>query len=374
MSRAFDTIDRGILLTDLKNILEPDTLHLVSLLLTDVTLQVRHNKTLGKPFKPDIGSPQGDCASPIWFIYYLHKALESTTLESPRNTALDIQHDHNYTTEDKHRKITKIQKAYTIDQQYADDISWITTSKTVTENIKNTIPTVLTERNLIINQDKTEEYSINRNSDDQKWKHCRYLGSLLGNQEDIKRRKQLASAAFNKNKKSLCSNKITLEIRIRIFEALISSIFLYNSELWTLKRTDIIKIDTFQRSFLRQIVRTKRINNTHLYNITKTDPWSITIQSKRLKWLGHMLRLPDEAPARKAFDEANNKNVKKVRGGQPLQWLKTVDRDLKNIDSKLEDAIKLAGDRDLYKSLVDRVRARSLSEQFPEVTEQLTEE
>ena len=136
MSRAFDTIDRGILLTDLKNILEPDTLHLVSLLLTDVTLQVRHNKTLGKPFKPDIGSPQGDCASPIWFIYYLHKALESTTLESPRNTSLDIQHDHNYTTEDKHRKITKIQKAYTIDQQYADDISWITTSQTVTENIK----------------------------------------------------------------------------------------------------------------------------------------------------------------------------------------------------------------------------------------------
>ena len=87
-----------------------------------------------------------------------------------------------------------------------------------------------------------------------------------------------------------------------------------------------------------------------------------------------MLRLPDEAPARKAFDETNNKIVKKVRGGQPLQWLKTVDRDLKNVDSKLEDAIKLAGDRDLYKSLVDRVRARSLSEQFPEVADQLTEE
>ena len=71
---------------------------------------------------------------------------------------------------------------------------------------------------------------------------------------------------FNKNKKSLCSNKIALEIRIRIFEALVSSIFLYNAELWTLKSTDIIKIDTFQRAFLRQIVRTKRIHNTLIQN------------------------------------------------------------------------------------------------------------
>ena len=217
------SIDRGILLTDLRKILEPDTLHLVSLLLTDVTLQVRHNNTLGTPFKPDIGSPQGDCASPIWFIYYLHKALEATTLNTPRNTELDTQHDHTYTKQDKHRQITKIQKAYTVEQQYADDISWISTSKNVTENIKQTIPTILTEKNLIINRDKTEEYSINRKTEQEDWKKCRYLGSLLGNKEDINRRKQLASAAFNK--KSLCSNKIALKTRIRIFEALISSIF-----------------------------------------------------------------------------------------------------------------------------------------------------
>ena len=90
MSRAFDTIDRGILLNDLKQILEPDTLHLVSLLLTDVQIEVKHKNKLGKRFKPDIGSPQGDCASPIWFIFYLHKALQTIKLAPSRNIELDI--------------------------------------------------------------------------------------------------------------------------------------------------------------------------------------------------------------------------------------------------------------------------------------------
>ena len=75
MSRAFDTIDWGILLKDLSEILESDELHLVSLLLKDVRLQVKYNGVTGNIFTPDIESPQGDCASPIWFIFYLRKAI-----------------------------------------------------------------------------------------------------------------------------------------------------------------------------------------------------------------------------------------------------------------------------------------------------------
>ena len=43
MSRAFDTIDRGKLLNDLSDILQPDELHLVKLLLIDVKIQVKYN-------------------------------------------------------------------------------------------------------------------------------------------------------------------------------------------------------------------------------------------------------------------------------------------------------------------------------------------
>ena len=65
MSRAFDTIDRGILLQDLSEIRKSDEVHLVGLLLKDVKLQVKYNGVAGNNFTPDIGSQQGDCASPI---------------------------------------------------------------------------------------------------------------------------------------------------------------------------------------------------------------------------------------------------------------------------------------------------------------------
>ena len=347
MSRAFDTIDRGILLNDLKELLEPDTLHLVSLLLKDVQLEVKHQNKLGNRFKPDIGSPQGDCASPIWFIFYLHKALLNSKLPSSRNVELDIRHDHNYTKADKHRVTPKTQKAFSIDQQYADDTSWVTTNRNIIEEIKQKIPPILTSKNLIVNQDKTEEYTISRNSNTD-WKKCKYLGSLLGNSEDIARRKQLACSAFSKNKKSLCSKEISLTVRLRIFTALIASIFLYNSELWTLNKKDSTKIDTFQRKFLRQIIRRRKIKNTHLYRICNTIPWTIQIKERRLKWFGHLQRLPKEAPARIAFEEVTTKPVKKVRGGQSLTWLKTIERDLNSIGVKLKEAIEVSQNREQY--------------------------
>ena len=76
-----------------------------------------------------------------------------------------------------------------------------------------------------MNDDKTEDYEVNRNGDTS-WKECKFLGYLSGNEKDIKRRKQLACAAFKTNKSALYSTKISLAGRMRIFVALISSIFL----------------------------------------------------------------------------------------------------------------------------------------------------
>ena len=225
--------------------------------------------------------------------------------------------------------------------------SWATTSKDTIEEIKQIVPRILTNKNLIVNEDKTEEYSISRTSDPD-WKKCRYLGSLLVNKEDINRRKQLACAAFNKNKKSLCSKEISLSVRLRIFQALITPIFLYNSEIWTLSKKDRTKIDTFQRQFLRQIVRNRKTRNVQLYRICQTREWSLTIQERRLKWFGHLQRLPKEAPARLAYEEVTQKPVKKLKGGQPLTWLKTIERDLHSIDLTLGKASKIAQDRDKY--------------------------
>ena len=92
-------------------------------------------------------------------------------------------------------------------------------------------------------------------------------------------------------------------------------------------------IDVFQRKILRKILKfrwPKKISNEKLYHITKTEPWSITIQRRRMKWTGHLLRLPINTPARLSTIEAL-KPAKKNRGRPPLTWHKLIESDVKKL-------------------------------------------
>ena len=145
------------------------------------------------------------------------------------------------------------------------------------------MPETLLEQGLFINKSKTEKYHISRTSDT-KWRSCKYLGSLLGTEEYIKRRKGLVCDTYNTLETILGSNQVSETVRLRIFKAYIESIFLYNSELWTLAKTLENTIDSFQRRILRKVIHVKwprTINNQELYERTHMIPWSVTISKVR---------------------------------------------------------------------------------------------
>ena len=172
MSKAFDTVKRNTLITDLENILHKDELHIIKLLIEDINLIVRCGNTYGATFNTNTGVPQGDCLSPIFFILYLAKAINEKDLyQKPIPTPQKGK--YNYI------KPTKV----VLDPKYADDTSWLTNGDYhIIENIKNKIPNILRERGLIINDDKTEEYKIKYtpipkkneiyNKKDWEWKKC----------------------------------------------------------------------------------------------------------------------------------------------------------------------------------------------------------
>ena len=102
----------------------------------------------------------------------------------------------------------------------------------------------------------------------------------------------------------------------------VDSIFLYNSELWTLTKTAENKIDSYHRRILRRAINVRwpnKISCEDLYNKTKQETWSGKIKTQRMRWYGHVIRLPEEAPAKLALQEAGRK-VKKLRGGKTTTW------------------------------------------------------
>ncbi len=367
MSKAFDTVQRNSLIQQLKSILDEDELHIIKILLKDVKLTVRMGKYKGEEIVTNIGTPQGDCLSPTLFILYLACAMEPPC----ENTS-----DHNYvrpyiSNEEilpehltDHGYSSRVDNNLLIDMQYADDTTWlgVNNAQEKVKKVKQEIPGKLAKHHLFVNETKTEEFVVKRNGDDS-WKKCKLLGSLLDTEEDIKRRKGLAIGTYNKMR-HVIENKSTKKItKSRILKTYVESIFLYNSETWTLTKNMEDSIDVFQRSQIRMaygINWQDRMTNKELYKMSGLKPWSELIRMRRLRFFGHLHRMDASVPARIALDEANRK-VRKPKGGQKTTWIKMMEKDLNlPTDTKLkpvrfQQILDLTQDRTMWRQECNRL-------------------
>ena len=135
------------------------------------------------------------------------------------------------------------------------------------------------------------------------------------------------------------------------------TIFLYNSELWTLTKKLEDTVDIFQRTFLRRILGVTwrdKISNVELLSKTKQNTWSTKIKERRLHWYGHLLRLPSETPAKKALEEAK-RPAKKPRGKPKYIWIKQIEKDLCELNMSELEIYETACDRKRWRTLVSNL-------------------
>lgn len=134
---------------------------------------------------------------------------------------------------------------------------------------------------------------------------------MIDTESDISRRYGLASSAYNKLEKNSKSKSVSQKQKIRALNAYVGNIFLYNSELWTTTSVTNNKIDCIQRRFLRRLLGVrwpKVMSNKKINEKTKQKPWSEMIKRKAMRWLGHLLRLNKDTPARRALNEFTTEN------------------------------------------------------------------
>ena len=134
MTKTFGFIDRAFILEDPGSILVPEKLHMIKLMIDDVKLAVKIGNKMGNPFSTNIGTPQGDCISPILFMLYLANALKC---RNPRTLTYETQRpmvipthlgDHSYNKPHSFGTL--------IDLQYADNICWMRTVITGWSSLK----------------------------------------------------------------------------------------------------------------------------------------------------------------------------------------------------------------------------------------------
>ena len=183
-------------------------------------------------------------------------------------------------------------KGFFIDPEYADDLTLAGTNNTQVHDTEKIMTKRLTEYNLKVNETKKEKYKVPRpptppptpptidellqhkenglhrseldwlvnykppeqENPHPDWKKCKLLGSLLDTDSDIERRKALTLSSIQAFQYIYNSKRIGMDLKVRTFNVYSASVFLYNSELWTLTDTQLNNIDSFHRRLLRKVV------------------------------------------------------------------------------------------------------------------------
>ncbi|CAH1233196.1 Hypp638 [Branchiostoma lanceolatum] len=189
----------------------------------------------------------------------------------------------------------------------------------------------------------------------------KYLGSTITKTGDVKpeinQRRAQASAVQQSLWKPLWRHRhISQQTKLRVYNSSVMSVLLYSSETWPLSSTLEARLDGFDSRALRRISGIRwheRVSNKELQELTNQPTASSLTAMRRVRWYGHVLRLPPEHPTRALLDfDPKLAGWRRPRGAP---WLDVVARDLKNINITLPQAQQMAENRSRWRSLVKRV-------------------
>ena len=159
--------------------------------------------------------------------------------------------------------------------------------------------------------------------DNEAWRACKSLGSLLCSTADIGRRIILANAAFSTfSKLWLCGKKFPLKRKLQVYDAQVVSVLLYNCSSWSAPKHVMTKLDVCHRKHLRRIINiywpNGVISNSELYRRCRTYPITERIRKARWTLFGHILRIDSNTPASAALYHAvDSMHTLKGRIGRP---------------------------------------------------------
>ena len=350
--KAFDSINRSVMFATLRHYGIPETLvNAIQVLYTNSSSAVMVDGNISNPFSVSTGVLQGDVLAPFLFIILVdYLLLRSSDSGSGVLTHL--------------RKSRRYPAKVINDLDFADDIALLESSISRAQSQLTRTAKAAADLGLVISAPKTEYIAINCSpqpplevygSTINNIPDFKYLGSMMASSSgDFKRRKGLAWTAFWKLEHLWRCPTIPISTKVKLFNTTCVTVLLYGCESWILSGAMESQINAFGTSCYRIMLNIKRIDrvtNSTIYDLTQTSPLVENVRSRPLRFLGHVLRMPDDEPC-KMYALYTPSHGKRKPGRQRTLYLKYIQcllGDTNNIPEKLSE---LAQDRCGWRKLV----------------------
>ncbi|PRD29785.1 UNVERIFIED_CONTAM: hypothetical protein NCL1_28358 [Trichonephila clavipes] len=155
-----------------------------------------------------------------------------------------------------------------------------------------------------------------------------YLGEEINNRNDctieIQKIITISNRCLNGIRKYMKSNLIKRKTKVLLYKSLLRSLLIV-CETWSMSRTDENMISIYERKILRFIFGRIQDNgmwqrsNFELYQSYKESEIVNFIKIRRIKWVGHIVRMDENRTIKKVF---NAQPIDTRRKGRPnLRWI-----------------------------------------------------
>ena len=168
----------------------------------------------------------------------------------------------------------------------------------------------------------------------------------------VNRRIAIATSTMATLSSIWTSSRLSLALKMRLYNSLIISIITYSSASWTLTKAQKKRLDAFNTKALRRIVGVRwydYVTNASILSRTGQPPLTTTIRKLRLGAFGHICRLQPGTQAIDILASTPPSSWRRPRGRPPLRW---ADQIVNDTQLSLSDAVTATQDRPTWRSIV----------------------
>ena len=170
---------------------------------------------------------------------------------------------------------------------------------------------------------------------------------------EIKRRLHLGRKVMTNLDSIFKSRDITLPTKVHLFKAMFFPVVMYGCESWTVKKPEHRRIDAFELSCWRSLLRVpwtvRRSNQSILKEISPGMSLEEMILKLKLQYFGHLMR---------SFDSLEKTGMlggiggRRRRGRLRMKWMDGI---ADSMDVNLSEFRELVRDREAWRAAIHRV-------------------